>query len=103
MGKTHARGSRRSPTLEGVEREEFLKLLGECRRKACDQNAKLVIFGDLYTAMSSLTDAIDQIALRLTGQKNYFWEKGFSMGGIPSQKDASESPVLEPQLEPEPS
>lgn len=61
--------------------EGFCRLLGPARQACIDQMRHLEITGHEYSTMQMITAALDEAALRLTGQKDFFYRHiGRSLG-----------------------
>ena len=61
--------------------EGFCKLLGPARQACIEQMRNLEISGDEYATMQMITAALDEAALRLTGQRDFFYRRvGSNLG-----------------------
>lgn len=63
----------------GFEREQMAFMhfaLGACRHAITSEMSHMTINGVLYCSASTAVAAIDGLAHLLTGQHEYFWEKG---------------------------
>jgi hypothetical protein len=57
----------------------LLDALSACRRTCCDIGGRCApINGELYNALHRLTEAIDDLAVILTGDRSYFWQSRHS-------------------------
>jgi hypothetical protein len=61
--------------IDAVEKELILEAAGRLRGALCSQMRNMRIGGDLYREAQHLLEAIDRLAGRLTGDREYFIEK----------------------------
>ena len=62
------------------DRAVMVRAMRICRDAMTDASGHLTIGGPVYRAARVVTQAIDAMAFLLTGDREYFWEKG---GGSP--------------------
>ena len=63
--------------FDPTDAQRLLDALEEARRACTEASRKAPIRGDVYLASERVVEAIDEVALVLTGKRDYFWLKGY--------------------------
>ena len=58
------------------QQSRLLEAIGACRNAVLREIVQAKIGGPLYHSANTVVAAIDGLALMLTGDRTYFWEKG---------------------------
>ena len=73
--------NRRTGRSDAISRHNLLEALGTCRGAVTQEMATMKAAGPLYYSAAAVIAAIDALALMLTGQRDYFALRPYSIGG----------------------
>ena len=74
--------NRRTARSDSISRSNLLEALGKCRGAVTQEMATMKAAGPLYYSAATVIAAIDALALMLTGQRDYFALRPYSIGGL---------------------
>lgn len=66
-----------------TDRAELLSAVGECRRACTSAMSKAPVCGDVYQQLVDFVEAVDDLAGRMTGDRQHFHVKGYATKGGP--------------------